>query len=49
MKTNVIEIEGLLFLGLGKHRHSMENCFLPSSDVKTHEGTQNFSPKELHF
>ena len=33
MKTNVIEIEGLLFLGLGKHRRSMENCFFPSSDI----------------
>ena len=33
----------------GKHRHSMENWFFPSSDVTTHEGAQIFSTKELHF
>ena len=33
---NVTEIEGLLFPGFGKHRHSMENRFFqffPSRDV----------------
>ena len=31
--TNVIEIEGLLFLGFGKRRRSMDNWFFQSSDV----------------
>ena len=30
---NIIEIEGLLFLGFGKCARSMENWFFPSSDV----------------
>ena len=44
---NVTEIEGLLFPGFGKRRHSMENWFFPSSDVT--RALKNFQLKSSIF
>ena len=44
--TNVIEIEGLLFLG---SKRSTKEPVLPIKRRHAHEHAQTFSTKELHF